>query len=81
MAPRPLVPPRPRPRAPRRLLLGLLCSVAAALLVRGVTLLLPGEVTASVPGWTPTGLVLVVALALGGVVYARTRRTRPRPPR
>ncbi|MFF8290336.1 hypothetical protein ACF068_14060 [Streptomyces sp. NPDC016309] len=63
-----------RPTGP--LLIGLLCSVAGALLVRGVTLLLP-----DVPEGAALGMVLGVSVALGCGVYARTRRGRPRPPR
>lgn len=71
----------PQARALRWLLIGMLCSIGGALLVMGVTLLLPGDVTRSLSEGTYSGLVLTAALALWAVVYVRARRKTPRPPR
>ncbi|WP_031076274.1 hypothetical protein [Streptomyces sp. NRRL S-118] len=79
MTPRPL--PSPPARLLRRLLLGVLCSLAGALLVTGGTLLLPDDVRRTMPEHTYGGLVLCTTLALCVAVLVRARRRRPRPPR
>ncbi|QGV80433.1 hypothetical protein [Streptomyces ficellus] len=75
----PLTSPRTRPL--RWLLIGLLCSFAGALLVTGVTLLLPDGAPAPLSDLGRTGVVLAVTGALCAVVYLRARRGRQRPPR
>ncbi|MFG3506339.1 hypothetical protein ACGF5F_12595 [Streptomyces sp. NPDC047821] len=71
----------PQARVLRWLLIGLLCSAGGALLVMGVTLLLPDDVVGSMSDGTYSGLVLAAALVLCVAVYVRTRRKTPRPPR
>ncbi|MET9801386.1 hypothetical protein [Streptomyces sp. NPDC006368] len=79
MARRLLTPSHARPV--RLLLLGALCSMGGALLVRGATLLLPGEVLRSMSERTYSALVLAMTLVLCAAVYVRGRRKRSRPSR
>ncbi|MER7106362.1 hypothetical protein [Streptomyces sp. NPDC000229] len=71
----------PQARLLRWLLIGALCSMGAALLVMGGTLLLPDDMVRSMSDRTYSGLVLGTTLVLSAGVFVRARRNRPRPPR
>ncbi|MCH0540467.1 hypothetical protein I3F58_12975 [Streptomyces sp. MUM 203J] len=65
----------------RWLFIAALCSILAALLVMGVTLLLPDDVVVAMSDSTYMGIVVAVTAALSVGVHLLTRRKPPRPPR